>query len=108
MRDKLLRLQLILITLADEDDAYLIFETLNTRGSGTAHGGTGYPHPDQGFQHLTDAFIAEGCTCRNQIPPDRTNTCRACRPLWIDFDAAVEGPLGIGAVLPQFAACAVV
>ncbi|MGE3488286.1 MAG: DUF262 domain-containing protein [Nitrospira sp.] len=32
VRDKLLRLQLILITLTNEDDAYLIFETLNTRG----------------------------------------------------------------------------
>jgi hypothetical protein len=32
VRDKLLRLQLIAIQLATEDDAYLIFETLNTRG----------------------------------------------------------------------------
>jgi hypothetical protein len=32
IRDKLLRLQLILIQLGNEDDAYLIFETLNTRG----------------------------------------------------------------------------
>ncbi len=32
VRDKLLRLQLILIQLSSEDDAYLIFETLNTRG----------------------------------------------------------------------------
>ena len=32
IRDKILRLQLISIELASEDDAYLIFETLNTRG----------------------------------------------------------------------------
>lgn len=32
IRDKLLRLQLILIQLSSDDDAYLIFETLNTRG----------------------------------------------------------------------------
>ncbi len=32
IRDKILRLQLISITLGNEDDAYLIFETLNTRG----------------------------------------------------------------------------
>jgi hypothetical protein len=32
IRNKLLRLTLILIKLDDEDDAYLIFETLNTRG----------------------------------------------------------------------------
>lgn len=32
LRDKLLRLQLILIQLISEDDAYVIFETLNTRG----------------------------------------------------------------------------
>ncbi len=32
IRDKLLRLQLIVIQLDNEDDAYLIFETLNTRG----------------------------------------------------------------------------
>jgi len=32
VRDKLMRLQLILIQLTSEDDAYLIFETLNTRG----------------------------------------------------------------------------
>jgi hypothetical protein len=32
LRDKLLRLQLILIQLTSEDDAYVIFETLNTRG----------------------------------------------------------------------------
>jgi hypothetical protein len=32
IRDKLMRLQLILIQLTSEDDAYLIFETLNTRG----------------------------------------------------------------------------
>jgi hypothetical protein len=32
IRDKLLRLQLIAIQLDSEDDAYLIFETLNTRG----------------------------------------------------------------------------
>jgi len=32
IRDKLLRLQLIAIQLGTEDDAYLIFETLNTRG----------------------------------------------------------------------------
>jgi uncharacterized protein with ParB-like and HNH nuclease domain len=32
IRDRLMRLQLILIQLNSEDDAYLIFETLNTRG----------------------------------------------------------------------------
>jgi hypothetical protein len=32
IREKALRLQLILIELTSEDDAYLIFETLNTRG----------------------------------------------------------------------------
>ncbi len=32
VRDKLLRLQLITIQLPNEEDAYLIFETLNTRG----------------------------------------------------------------------------
>jgi len=32
MRDKMLRLKVIVITLNSEDDAYLIFETLNTRG----------------------------------------------------------------------------
>lgn len=32
VRDRLLRLQLIAIQLGTEDDAYLIFETLNTRG----------------------------------------------------------------------------
>ncbi|MCX6658802.1 MAG: DUF262 domain-containing HNH endonuclease family protein, partial [Candidatus Bathyarchaeota archaeon] len=32
IRDKILCLQLILIQLTNEDDAYLIFETLNTRG----------------------------------------------------------------------------
>ena len=32
LRDRVLRLQTILIELDDEDDAYLIFETLNTRG----------------------------------------------------------------------------
>jgi hypothetical protein len=32
IRDKLLRLQLISVVLSGEDDAYLIFETLNTRG----------------------------------------------------------------------------
>lgn len=32
IRDRLMRLQLILIQLTSEDDAYLIFETLNTRG----------------------------------------------------------------------------
>lgn len=32
LRDKLLRLQLILIQLTSEDEAYIIFETLNTRG----------------------------------------------------------------------------
>jgi uncharacterized protein with ParB-like and HNH nuclease domain len=32
IRDKVMRLQLILIQLTSEDDAYLIFETLNTRG----------------------------------------------------------------------------
>jgi len=32
IRDKLMRLQLIVIQLNSEDDAYLIFETLNTRG----------------------------------------------------------------------------
>jgi len=32
IRDRILRLQLILIELSNEDDAYLIFETLNTRG----------------------------------------------------------------------------
>ncbi|HEY3569347.1 MAG TPA: DUF262 domain-containing HNH endonuclease family protein [Thermoanaerobaculia bacterium] len=32
IRDKILRLQLILIQLGNEDDAYLIFETINTRG----------------------------------------------------------------------------
>jgi uncharacterized protein with ParB-like and HNH nuclease domain len=32
LRDRLLRLQLISIQLNSEDDAYLIFETLNTRG----------------------------------------------------------------------------
>lgn len=32
IRDKVLRLQLITVQLTNEDDAYLIFETLNTRG----------------------------------------------------------------------------
>jgi Protein of unknown function DUF262/Protein of unknown function (DUF1524) len=32
IRDRLLRLKLIFVELDDEDDAYLIFETLNTRG----------------------------------------------------------------------------
>ncbi len=32
IRDKILHLKLILITLDNEDDAYVIFETLNTRG----------------------------------------------------------------------------
>lgn len=32
IRDRILRLQLIAISLTTEDDAYLIFETLNTRG----------------------------------------------------------------------------
>lgn len=32
IRDRVLRLQLIAISLTKEDDAYLIFETLNTRG----------------------------------------------------------------------------
>ena len=32
LRDRVLRFQTILIELDDEDDAYLIFETLNTRG----------------------------------------------------------------------------
>jgi hypothetical protein len=32
IRDKLLSLKLIFVQLQDEDDAYLIFETLNTRG----------------------------------------------------------------------------
>lgn len=32
IRDKVLRLQLISVQLGNEDDAYLIFETLNTRG----------------------------------------------------------------------------
>lgn len=32
VRDQVMRLQLILIELAKEDEAYLIFETLNTRG----------------------------------------------------------------------------
>ena len=32
LRDKMLRLKVILITLNSEDDAYIIFETLNTRG----------------------------------------------------------------------------
>jgi uncharacterized protein with ParB-like and HNH nuclease domain len=32
MRDSVLRLQLIVVELTNEDDAYLIFETLNTRG----------------------------------------------------------------------------
>ena len=31
-RDVILELNIILITLDNEDDAYLIFETLNTRG----------------------------------------------------------------------------
>jgi hypothetical protein len=32
IRDKILRLQLILIQLSNEDEAYLIFETINSRG----------------------------------------------------------------------------
>ena len=32
LRNKVLRLTVILVTLSDEDDAYIIFETLNTRG----------------------------------------------------------------------------
>ncbi len=32
MRDNVLQLQLIIVELSSEDDAYLIFETLNTRG----------------------------------------------------------------------------
>ncbi len=32
LRDKILRLKVIVITLNSEDDAYMIFETLNTRG----------------------------------------------------------------------------
>ena len=32
IRDSLLNLKIILIKLEDEDDAYIIFETLNTRG----------------------------------------------------------------------------
>ena len=32
IRDSVLRLQLIAVQLGNEDDAYLIFETLNTRG----------------------------------------------------------------------------
>ena len=36
IRDKLLRLQLILIQLNSEDEAYIIFETLNTRGKDLA------------------------------------------------------------------------
>lgn len=32
LRDNVLRLQLILVDLTNEDDAYVIFETLNTRG----------------------------------------------------------------------------
>jgi len=32
IRDCILRLKLIIVTLQDEEDAYLIFETLNTRG----------------------------------------------------------------------------
>jgi uncharacterized protein with ParB-like and HNH nuclease domain len=32
IRDKLLRLKLIVVELDNEDDAYLVFETLNTRG----------------------------------------------------------------------------
>jgi len=32
LRDNVLRLQLIMVELPNEDDAYLIFETLNTRG----------------------------------------------------------------------------
>jgi uncharacterized protein with ParB-like and HNH nuclease domain len=32
LRDKILRLKVIVITLNSEDDAYVIFETLNTRG----------------------------------------------------------------------------
>jgi len=32
LRDNVLRLQLIMVELTDEDEAYLIFETLNTRG----------------------------------------------------------------------------
>lgn len=32
IRDNILRLQLIVVELTNEDDAYLIFETLNTRG----------------------------------------------------------------------------
>lgn len=36
LRDSLLQLKLILVTLENEDDAYLIFETLNTRGKDLA------------------------------------------------------------------------
>lgn len=36
LRDALLQLKLILVTLENEDDAYLIFETLNTRGKDLA------------------------------------------------------------------------
>jgi uncharacterized protein with ParB-like and HNH nuclease domain len=32
LRDKILRLKVIFVELGDEDDAYIIFETLNTRG----------------------------------------------------------------------------
>lgn len=35
MRDKVLGLQVIVVELDNEDDAYLIFETLNTRGKAT-------------------------------------------------------------------------
>jgi len=32
IRDRVLRLKLIVVVLQNEEDAYLIFETLNTRG----------------------------------------------------------------------------
>ncbi|AYL98111.1 DUF262 domain-containing protein [Mucilaginibacter celer] len=67
IRDKILKLKVIYIELDDEDDAYIIFETLNTRGK------------DLSVGDLVKNYLTKHIKARNasvDIPKDKWNLLR--------------------------------
>ena len=67
IRDKILKLKVIYIELDDEDDAYVIFETLNTRGK------------DLSIGDLVKNYLTKNIKAKNKsvdIPKDKWNIIR--------------------------------
>ncbi|HEX2899535.1 MAG TPA: DUF262 domain-containing protein, partial [Bacteroidia bacterium] len=68
IRDRALKLKVIYIELDDEDDAYVIFETLNTRGK------------DLSVGDLVKNYLTKNIKAKNaivDIPKDKWNTIRS-------------------------------